>query len=178
MLNEALAKEVERNVRRAEEIGSTARDLAVPRELKDMPNPLDSDSRKRRAVKAATAVASSCSSQMEGSRAVAETPTQQNSLADRSGKDVEEEERDEYRSSTAPNTRRRIATKTSLDESRTDDEGEEGDEFRSSTQESWDGICEEAMRIASITDLEIGSSAGDGPVQGEQRTTRALLWVR
>ena len=43
VLNEALAKEVERNVRRREEIGSTAGELAVPQELKDMPIPPDSD---------------------------------------------------------------------------------------------------------------------------------------
>ena len=64
--------------------------MAVPQELKDMPIPPDSDPRKRRAMKAATAAASSGSSQMEGSRAVAETPTQQNSMADESRMDVEE----------------------------------------------------------------------------------------
>ena len=63
--------------------------MAVPQELKDMPIPPDSDPRKRRATKAATAAASSGSSQMEGSRAVAETPTQQNSMADESRMDVE-----------------------------------------------------------------------------------------
>ena len=79
MLNDALAKEVERDVGRREKIGSTAEELAVPQELKDMPIPPDSDLRKRRVVKAATAAASSGSSQMEDSRAVPETPTQQNS---------------------------------------------------------------------------------------------------
>ena len=57
-----------------------------------MPIPPDSDPRKRRAMKAATVAASSGSSQMEGSRAVAETPTQQNSMADGSRMDVEGEE--------------------------------------------------------------------------------------
>ena len=52
--------------------------MAVPQELKDTPITLDSDPRKRRAVKAVTAAALSSSSQMEGSRTVAETPTQQN----------------------------------------------------------------------------------------------------
>ena len=52
-------------------------------------------------MKAATVAASSSSSQMEGSRAVAETPTHQNSMADGSRMDVEE--RDESRSSKAQN---------------------------------------------------------------------------
>ena len=94
MLNEAPAKEVERNVRRRQEIGSTAGELAVPQELKDMPIPPDSDPRKRYAMKAATAAASSSGSQVEGSRAVAETPKQLNSMADASRTDVEEEERE------------------------------------------------------------------------------------
>ena len=91
MLNEALAKEVERNVRRREEIGSTAGELAVPRELKDTPIPPDSDSSNRCAMKAATVAARSSGSQMEDSRAVAETPTRRNSVADGSRMDVEEE---------------------------------------------------------------------------------------
>ena len=53
MLNEALAKEVGRDARRREEIGSTAGELAVPQESKDMPIPPGSDPRKRRAMKAA-----------------------------------------------------------------------------------------------------------------------------
>ena len=43
VLNEALAKEVERNVRSREEVGNTAGALAVPRELKNVPIPPDSD---------------------------------------------------------------------------------------------------------------------------------------
>ena len=93
MLNEALAKEVERILRRRQEIGSTAGELAVPQELKDMPIPPDSDPRKRYAMKAATAAASSSGSQLKGSRAVAETPKQLNSMADVSRTDVEEERR-------------------------------------------------------------------------------------
>ena len=89
--------------RRRDEIGSTTGESAVPRELKDMPIPLDSDPRKRRAMKAATAAASSSSSQMEGSRAVAEAPTQQSSMAGGSRIDVEGEERDESRNSRAQN---------------------------------------------------------------------------
>ena len=57
--NEAFAKEVEGNVRRREEVGSTAGELAAPQESNDVPIPLDSDPRKRHAMKAATAVASS-----------------------------------------------------------------------------------------------------------------------
>ena len=58
-----------------------------------MPIPPDSDPTKRRVMKAATAAASSGSSQMEDSRAVAETPRQQNSMTDESRLDVEGEER-------------------------------------------------------------------------------------
>ena len=46
VLNEALAKEVERNVRRRMEVGSAAGELAVPQELKDIPITPDSDPRK------------------------------------------------------------------------------------------------------------------------------------
>ena len=80
VLNEALAKEVERNVRSR----NTAGELAAPQESKDVPIPPDSDPRKRHAMKASTAVASSGSSQMESSRAV----------ADDSRMDVEGEERE------------------------------------------------------------------------------------
>ena len=57
-----------------------------------MPIPPDSDLEKGRVMKAAAAVASSGSSELEDSRAVAETPTQ-NSVADESRMDVEGEER-------------------------------------------------------------------------------------
>ena len=70
-----------------------------------MPIPPDSDPRKS-AMKAVTVAASSSTSQMEGSRAVAETPTQQSSMAGGSRMDVKEEERDESRSSKAQNVRR------------------------------------------------------------------------
>ena len=59
VLNEVLAKEVEENVRRREDIGSAAGELAVPQELKEMPIPPDSDPRKGRAMKTESAVASS-----------------------------------------------------------------------------------------------------------------------
>ena len=62
-------------------------------------------------MNAATAVASSGRSQMESSRAV----------ADESRLDVEGEERGEFRSSTEPNARRRIVTKTSLEENKSDE---------------------------------------------------------
>ena len=84
--NEALAQEVERNARRRKEVGNTAGEVAAPQELKDVPIPLASDARRRRAIKAATAVASS---QMQSSSAVADTPVQQNSMADESTLDVE-----------------------------------------------------------------------------------------
>ena len=85
---------------------------------------------------------------MEDSRAVAETPTQQNSMTDKSRMDVEGEKRDESRSSTAPNTRRRIATKTSLEENKSDETT-----VAVTTPESLDGIREKAMRIPSIDEL-------------------------
>ena len=127
VLNETLAKEVERNVRRREKIGRAAGELPVQQELKEMLVLLDSDPRKRRVMKAATAAASSSSSQMEGSRAVAEMPTQQNSMAGGSRMDVEEEERriQEFE-------RTEHKTKNN-DESRMDDNGEEGEDLRSST---------------------------------------------
>ena len=59
---------------------------------------------------------------MESSRAVAH----------QSRTDVEGEEKDESSNSNAQNVRRRIMTKTSMEESQMDDEGEEGDELRSS----------------------------------------------
>ena len=63
-----LAKEVERNIRRREEVGNTAGELAAPQQLNDVPTPPESDPRERRATKAVTAVASSASSQMHGRR--------------------------------------------------------------------------------------------------------------
>ena len=115
MLNDALAKEVDRNVRGRGETESTAGELAAPQESKDVPIPPDSDPRKRRAMKAVTAVARSGSSQMESSRAV----------ADGKRMDVEEEERYEVRSSKAQNSRRRMMTKAPMEESQMDDEGKE-----------------------------------------------------
>ena len=159
VLNEALAKEVEITVRRRDEIESTAGELAVPQESKDVPISLDADSRKRRVMKAVTAVASSRSSQMEDC-----------AVADESRMDVEEEERSESRSSTELNTRRRIATKTSMDEGRSDETT-----VAVTTQESLDGIREKAMRIASIDELETGSRAGRWSSPGrDQRTTRTM----
>ena len=143
MLNEALAKEVERNVRRRE--GHRKYSRRVGRELKDMSIPPDPDPKKRRAMKAATVPASSSSSsQMEGSRAVAETPTQQNSMAGGSRKDVEGEERDE-----ATN-----CDNTSLEEKKSDERT-----VAVTTQESLDGIREKPMRIASLDELQASSGA-------------------
>ena len=138
VLNEAFAKEAERSVRRREETGSAAGELAVPRESKDAPIPPDPDSGRRRAMKAATVDASSSGLQMGGSRAV----------GDESRMDVNGEERDEPSSSKAQNIRRRIVTKTSTEESRMDDEGEEEDEFRSST------VPNTRRRIVTKTPLE------------------------
>ena len=145
MLNEAIAKAMERNVRRREEVGNAAGELVAPQELKDVPIPPDSHPSQRCAMKAATAVASSGSSPMESSCAT----------ADESRMDVEEEERDESRGSTAPKTRRRIVTKTSLEENKSDKTT-----VAVTSQESSDGIREKAIRIPSIDELETGSSAG------------------
>ena len=100
-------------------------------------------------MKAATAAASSGTTQMEDSRAVAESLTQQNSTTDESRMNVEWEKRDEFRSSTAPNTRQRFATETSLEENKKSDETT----VAVTTQESPDGVREKAMRIASIDEL-------------------------
>ena len=141
-----------------------------------MPIPPDSDPRKRRVTKAATAAASSGSSQVEDSRAVAETPTQQKSTTDESRMDVEGEETDESRRSTAPNTRRRIATKTSLEEN------ESGKTTVAvTTQESLDGIREKATRIASLDELETGSSADRWSIprgEANDKTKKANELVR
>ena len=64
---------------------------------------------------------------------------------------VEEEERDESRSSKAQNIRRRIMTKTSLEESKS---------VAVTTRESLDGNREKPMRIASLDELEESSGAG------------------
>ena len=166
-LNESIAKDVEKR--------QQAGELTAPQESKDVPIPFDSDPRRRRAMKAATAVASSGSSQMEGSRAVAdesridvegeerdefrsseaehqETNKTKASMEE-SQMDDEGKERDESRSSTEPNTRRRITTKTSLEEGESDERA-----VAVITQGSSDGIREKAMRIASIDELETGSS--------------------
>ena len=116
VLRKALAKEVERNIRRRAETGSAAGEMAVPRESKDAPIPPDSDSEKRRAMNAATVDASSSGLQMGGSRAVAETLTPRDSMADRSRMDFQGEEKDESRNSNAKKMRRRIMTKTSSEE--------------------------------------------------------------
>ena len=154
-------RSVERNVRSREEVRSAARELAAPQESKDVPIPPDSDPRKRRAMKA-TAVASSASSQMESSRAVAETPIQQNSTTDESRMDVEGEERDETRSPKAQNVRRRMMTKTSTEESRMDDQGVEGDDFRSSAVP----ITEQNVLVHSLV----------GIIKRERRRHSRRLW--
>ena len=136
VLNEAPAKEVERNVRRREESESTAGELAAPQESKDVPIPPDLDSRKRRAMKEVTAVASSGSSQM--------WMTSQEWMS--------RKKRDEFRSSEAQNIRRRMMIKASMEESRMDDEGLERDESRSSTEPHT------RRRIVTKTSLEESKS--------------------
>ena len=140
--------------------------MAAPQELKEVPIPLGTDPRERGVMKAATAVASSGSSQMESSRAV----------ADESRMDVEGEERDESRSSTEPNTRRKIVTKTSWEKSKSDEGA-----VAVTTQESSDGIREKAMRIAGIDELEAGSSTARWSSHGgaeNDRTEKADEFVR
>ena len=110
-----------------------------------MPIPPDSDPRKRRVLKAATAAARSGSSLMEESRGVAETPTA-NSTTDvsyESRTDVEGEERGQVQKfdsiehqtneSRKHRWRRTKVTKTTV---------------AVTVQESLDGIREKAMRIA------------------------------
>ena len=72
---------------------------------------------------------------------------------------VKGEEGDEFRSSTVPSTRRRIVTKTPLEENKGDEST-----VAVTTQESLDGIREKAIRIAS--------SGRRGPSPGELRLTR------
>ena len=55
-----------------------------------------------------------------------------------------------------PNTRRRIATRTSLEESKSDERV-----VAATTQESSDGIRQKVMRIASFDEL-VGGSSGAG----------------
>ena len=160
VLNDALAKEVERNVRRREEAGR-AGELAVPRESKYAPIPPGSGWGKRRAMKTGTVDASS-GFKMGGSRTVAQTLTQQDSMAEGSRMDVEGEEKDESRNSNAQNIRQRMIAKTSADESRMEDEGEEGHESRSSavpnTREGHESISSAVpntrRRLVTTTPLE------------------------
>ena len=79
--------------------------------------------------------------------------------------DDEGEEGDELRGSTAPKSRRRMVTKTRLEENNSN-----ARMVAVTTQESLDGIREKAMRIASFDEI----SARRCPVQGGLRT----LWVQ
>ena len=63
------------------------------------------------------------------------------------------EEGDELKSSTVPNTRRRIVTETPLEENKSDERT-----VAVSTQESLDEIREKAMRIASLDEMGASSS--------------------
>ena len=68
--------------------------------------------------------------------------------------DDEGEEGDEFRSSTVPNSRRRIVTKTPLEENKSD-EGTMAAPPRS----RWMGSREKAMRIANFDGVGASSSA-------------------
>ena len=90
--------------------------------------------------------------------------------------DGEVEEGDEFRTSTVPNTRRRIVTKTPL-------EGDQGNErtVAVTTQGSLAGIREKAMRIASLDEMGASSSARRGPSPGRvevDKTKKARDIVR
>ena len=148
-MNDALAKEVDRNVRGRGETESTAGELAAPQESKDVPIPPDSNPRKRRAMKAVTAVARSgkladgkqpCSGRgaKNGRRGRREIRIQK-------FKSTEHQETNNHKGIKGrvkanpgvrqnPNTRRRIVTKTSLEESQMDDQGKEREESRSATE--------------------------------------------
>ena len=85
------------------------------------------------------------------------------------------EKRDVFGSPTAPNTRRRNETKTSLEENKSDETA-----VAVTTQESSDGIREKAMRIASI-ELETSRSTARWPsprVAANDRTRKANELVR
>ena len=77
------------------------------------------------------------------------------------------EEGDAFKSSTAPNTRRRIVTKTSLEEVNSDERT-----VAATTQESLDGIREKATRITSIGELEASSGAGRWSNSGRDENDR------
>ena len=118
--------------------------MAAPWSSKDVPIPRDSDPRKRRAMKAVTAVARSGSSQMESSRAV----------ADGIRMDVKEEKRYEFRSSKAQNSRRRMMTKANgrVTNGRRGKGMRRRDESRSSTEPKT------RRRFATKTSLEENKS--------------------
>ena len=73
-----------------------------------------------------------------------------------------EESREEFRSSTVPNARRRIVTKRPLEENKSDERT-----VAVTIQESLDGIREKAMRSASFDDMGASGSARRGPSPGE-----------
>ena len=81
--------------------------------------------------------------------------------------DDEGAEGDEFRSSTVPNTRRRIVTKTSLEEDKSDERT-----VAVTTQELLDGIREKAMRIASLDELDASSGAGRWSSSGRAEKDR------
>ena len=135
---------------------------------------------------------------MEGSRAVAETPTQRISMAggSKNGRRGGRERRIQEFESTEHQAKN---TEASVEESRMDDEGEEGDELKSSavpntrpriattsleekkcdervvavtTQEWLDGIHEKSMRIASLDELEESSDPGRWSSSGRAENDR------
>ena len=124
VLNEALAKEVERNVRRRDEAGIAAGEFGSTTRAERCADPISFRFEKEACKE------SSDSGCEQWQITVGKQPC--------SGRRVkngcrERRETNESISSTEPKTRRRIVTKPSTEESRMDDGGEEGDGFRSST---------------------------------------------
>ena len=74
--------------------------------------------------------------------------------------DDEGEEGDDFRNSTVPKTRRRIASNTSSEEDTRDERT-----VAVTTKKSSVGICEKAMRIASLDESKGSSGAGRWMVQ-------------
>ena len=89
--------------------------------------------------------------------------------------DDEGEEGDGFRSSTAPNTRRRIVTRTPSEENK----GDEG--TVAVTQESLDGIREKALRIVSLDEMGASSSArvvGPGGAEIDKtKKAKEIVWA-
>ena len=131
--------EVERNVRRREDIGSTAGELAVPQELQDMPIPPDSDLRKTCHEGSDTCEQWQLT---DGNQSCRLQKRRHSKIRRQTSQDwMSRRKRDESISSKAQNTGRRLATKTPAGENKIDETM-----VAVTTQESLDGIREKAMR--------------------------------